>query len=204
MVRFSALPTAVRSSWRVPPAWIAPSHEAAHSNAGKRPSPVPWGVRGCEHFSLGVFAGFAGVLVSLAGLDTCGLSLSGLSSSGKTTAQKLAVSAWSRAVNHRRDSLLQSGRTTLNGVESAAAQSAGTILALDELAHIPGKELSNFIYTLAGGVGKRRMATDTSLRESCSWSTFVLLSAEASLAEKTRGDGASGQPARLRGSRTWT
>jgi hypothetical protein len=158
------------------------------------------GVRGCEHFSLGVFAGFAGVLVSLAGLDTCGLSLSGLSSSGKTTAQKLAVSAWSRAVNHRRDSLLQSGRTTLNGVESAAAQSAGTILALDELAHIPGKELSNLIYTLAGGVGKRRMATDTSLRESCSWSTFVLLSAEASLAEKIRGDGGewtAGQAARV-------
>jgi len=71
---------------------------------------------------------------------------------------------------------------------------------LDELAHIPGKELSNFIYPLAGGVGKRRMAADTSLRESCSWSTFVLLSAEASLAEKIRGDGGewtAGQAARI-------
>src|SRR3712207_8165496 len=41
-------------NWHLPPAWIAPSHEAAHSNTGKGPSPVPWGseaARSEEHTS---------------------------------------------------------------------------------------------------------------------------------------------------------
>jgi putative DNA primase/helicase len=52
-------------------------------------------VGGCPHWILGICAGFAEVLVSLIGVDTCGVNLSGQSSSGKSTAQRLAVSAWS-------------------------------------------------------------------------------------------------------------
>src|SRR4051812_6505415 len=110
--------------------------------------------------------------------------LSGLTSSGKTTAQRLAVSAWSRAALTARDSLLQSARATANGVELLASRSNGTVLALDELGHVSGKELGKIIYSLAGGVGKTRMTADAQLRPSYSWSTFVLLSAEKSLEEK--------------------
>ena len=146
------------------------------------------GVTGCEHWGLGVIAAFAAPLISLTHLDTCGLSLSGLSSSGKTTAQRLAVSAWSKPAVHK-DSLFQSARATVNSMEAVAARSNGTVLVLDELAHLPGKELGRLIYMLAGGVGKRRMTSDAALREGYTWSTFVLLSAESSLEEKIRSDG---------------
>jgi uncharacterized protein (DUF927 family) len=67
-------------------------------------------VSGCPHWAIGILAGFAAALISLVGLDTCGLNLSGLSSSGKTTALRIAVSVWSRAASHTRDSLLQPAR----------------------------------------------------------------------------------------------
>ncbi|SFM62377.1 DUF927 domain-containing protein [Methylobacterium pseudosasicola] len=143
----------------------------------------------CPHWALGAIAGFAAPLVALTGLDTCGVNLSGTTSGGKTTAQRLAVSAWSRAALDKRDSLLQSARATANGVEGMAARASGTILALDELGHVTGKELGKNIYSLASGVGKSRMTADAQLRASHTWSTFIVLSAEKSLEEKVRGDG---------------
>ena len=143
----------------------------------------------CEHWVIGAIAGFCAPILSLCGLDTCGINLSGMTSGGKTTAQRLAVSAWSRAALDQRESLLQSARATANGVELMAARSNGTVLAMDELGHVNGKELGRIIYSLASGVGKTRMGADAQLRTSYTWSTFVLFSAEKSLEEKVRGDG---------------
>ncbi|TXM66518.1 DUF927 domain-containing protein [Methylobacterium sp. WL12] len=143
----------------------------------------------CEHWIIGTIAGFAAPLLSLVGLDTCGVNLSGITSGGKTTAQRLAVSVWCRAALDQRDSLLQSARATANGVEMMAARSNGSVLAMDELGHVNGKELGKIIYSLASGVGKARMTADAQLRASHTWSTFIILSAEKSLEEKVRGDG---------------
>jgi putative DNA primase/helicase len=144
-------------------------------------------VAGCPHWTLGVVAAFAGLLVSLIGLDTCGVNLSGQSSSGKSTAQRLAVSAWSTP-DIRRPGLSQSARATDNATEALAERATGTILSMDELAHVNGKVVQKLIYMLAGGVGKRRMTPDAKLRESYCWSTFAILSAECSLEEKIRAD----------------
>ena len=142
---------------------------------------------GCPHWTLGIVAAFAGVLISLIGLDTCGVNLSGQSSSGKSTAQRLAVSAWSTP-DIRRPGLSQSARATDNATEALAERATGTILSLDELAHTNGKVVGKLIYMLAGGVGKRRMRSDATLRDSYCWSTFAVLSAECSLEEKVRAD----------------
>ena len=48
-------------------------------------------VESCPHWTLGVLAGFAGPILALCRLDTCGINLSGATSLGKTTAQQLAV-----------------------------------------------------------------------------------------------------------------
>ena len=143
---------------------------------------------GCPHWVLGVVAGFVAPLISLTGLDTCGINLSGRSSSGKSTAQRLAVSAWSTP-DIRRQGLAQSARATINAMEACAQRATGTVLSLDELALVSGKELATGIYMLAGGAGKRRMKSDATLREGYRWSTFVILSAECSLEEKIRSDG---------------
>ncbi|NEU14899.1 DUF927 domain-containing protein, partial [Methylobacterium sp. BTF04] len=147
------------------------------------------GIAGCPHWTLGAMAGFAAPLVALSGLATCGINLSGRTSGGKTTTQRLAVSAWSRAALDQPDSLLQTARATANGVEAMAARSNATILALDELGHVDGKELKNIIYSLASGVGKSRMNANVEFRNSRTWSTFILLSAEKSMEEKVRAEG---------------
>ena len=156
-------------------------------------------VRDCPHWAVGVFAGFAGTLISLVEDDSCGVNFSGLSSSGKTTAQKLAVSPWSRPIIGK-GSLMQSARATANGVEAMAAKGNGTVLCLDELAHVSGKELTKVVYLVAGGTGKGRMNADAELRASYEWKTFGILSAETSLEEKIRSDGGewtAGQAVRI-------
>ena len=145
-------------------------------------------VAGSEHWTLGVIAAFAGPVVSLAGLDTCGINLSGISTSGKSTAQRLAAAAWSTP-DIRRPGLNQSARATDNGIESLAHRATGTVLSLDELAHVNGKELARIIYMVAGGVGKKRMNAEAVVRDSYTWSTFAILSGESSLAEKVTRDG---------------
>src|SRR5829696_1488202 len=138
-------------------------------------------------------AGFAGVLVGLANTDCCGIFISGLTSTGKTTAQKLAVSAWSRPKADD-GSLLQSARTTTNAAEVLAANANGTVLALDEAAHMGGKEMGRLIYSIAGGRGKARLNSDADIKGSRGWSTFALLSGETSLSEKIRSDGETWTP----------
>jgi hypothetical protein len=140
------------------------------------------------HWTLGVIAGFAGPILSLTGLDTCGINLSGMSSGGKSTAQRLATSAWSTS-DVRRPGLYQSARATDNAIEALAARATGTVLSLDELGHVSGKIAARMIYTIAGGVGKKRMTADATMRDGFTWSTFAILSGECSLAEKIRSDG---------------
>jgi len=146
-------------------------------------------VRGCPHFLLGVLSGFAGVVQSLAGLDSCGINLSGLSSSGKTTAQRLAVSAWTSPSIGA--GLLQSMRSTENAVEVFAQAASGTVLALDELAHADGRAVARLIYAIAGGQGKARLTAGAALKQRYAWSTYAVLSSECSLEEKVKADGAS-------------
>jgi uncharacterized protein (DUF927 family) len=49
------------------------------------------------------------------------------------------------------------------------------------------------IYTIAGGVGKKRMTADAQVRASYTWTTFAILSGESSLEEKVHGDGGEWQ-----------
>ena len=151
-------------------------------------------VPGCEHWVIGAIAGFAGCVISLTGLDTCGINFSGLTTSGKTTAQRLGVSAWSKAASDHPDSLLKTARATVNGTELMASRSTGTILAMDELAHVNGKELGKIVYGLASGAGKVRMSENATQKRGYSWATHVVLSSEKSLEEKITGDGGEFTP----------
>jgi hypothetical protein len=151
---------------------------------------------GCPHWTLGTAAAFVGAVLAVVGLDTCGINLSGLSTSGKTLAQRLAVSAWSSPAVGR--GLLQSLRTTENAAESLAQGASGTLLALDEMAHVDGRAIGRLIYSIAGGQSKARLTSDATLKPRYSWSTFALLSGESAP------NAASGSPAWRCASRTWT
>jgi hypothetical protein len=141
----------------------------------------------CPHWILGAAAGFAGVLSSLVDLGTTGISLTGYTTTGKTTAQRIAVSAWSSPEIGR--GLLESMKATENAVEALAQRSDGTILCLDELGIANGQVLGRLIYAMSSGIGKARMNAHAELRERYSWSTFVVFSGEMSLEERVRSDG---------------
>jgi hypothetical protein len=142
----------------------------------------------CAHWVLSIAAGFAGVIIDLTGLGSCGLHLSGVTSLGKSTGQRLSVSPWA-SPKLSDDGLFRSWRTTGNAFEVHARNSSGTILPLDEMAHVDGATVGRSLYALAGGVGKARMGQNTTLQPSYTWSTFVLLSGEKTLEQKIRGDG---------------
>jgi phage/plasmid primase-like uncharacterized protein len=171
-------------------AWIAPHvAESGTLDGWSNAIRSAVSVKKCPHWTIGAAGGFAGTIVDLTGLDSCGINFSGLSSTGKTLAQRLAVSAWSSPDIRRRGSLHQSAGTTEYFLEDLADRSKGTVLSLDELALVPGKIVGKMIYVLAGGVGRGRMAPDASARDRHSWQTFIMLSCECSLEEKIHSDG---------------
>jgi hypothetical protein len=137
-------------------------------------------VQDVPHWALGIAAGFAGCILQLVGLDTCGVNFSGPSSCGKTLTQQLGVSVWT-SPRLTSGGLLKPARFTANSIELLARQSNGLVLALDELALIDGRTLAQVIYGLAAGVGKARMTVGSKLQHQIKWATFVLLSAEQTL-----------------------
>ena len=142
----------------------------------------------CEHWVLGAAGAFAGTLVNLVRMPTCGINFSGLTSLGKSTGQRLGVSAWSTP-DIRREGLFQSANITGNSMEPVAQNASGTILAWDEFGLIPGKVLGVMLYSLSSDSGKKRMNADSSLRETYNWSTFGMFSCECSLEEKVSSEG---------------
>ena len=144
-------------------------------------------LEGCAHWALAVAAGFAGPLVGLMNLPTSGLALCGETSKGKTTALKLAVSAWTSPdpQANRDGGLLVSLRGTSNSVDVLAENANHTILALDETAMMQAKDLESLVFSVTSGAGKARMnITGQGLRKSSVWQTFVLISGEQGLAQR--------------------
>ena len=86
-------------------------------------------------------------------------------------------------------------RTTENALESLAQASSGTVLALDEVAHVDGRAVGRMIYSIASGIGKARLNAQAALEGRYVWQTFVLFSSECGLEAKIRGDGGAGSPA---------
>jgi putative DNA primase/helicase len=115
------------------------------------------------------------------------VSLSGPPGRGKTTAQQLAVSAWSTP-QLTDEGLFSELKTTENAIELLARKSSGMVLCLDELALIEGRVVGRMIYSLAGNMGKSRMSAGGTLRKTATWSTFCLLSGEKSLEQKVTSD----------------
>jgi len=137
---------------------------------------------------------FAGPLLEFLGLDGGGLHLRGGSSSGKSTALGIAVSVWGSP------KFMHNWRATANALEGVAATCNGSVLALDELSQITGKDAGDAVYTLANGQGKSRSTSSGKLQPKARWRVMLLSTGEISLAEKMSEVGAmpmEGQEVRL-------
>jgi hypothetical protein len=145
-------------------AWVQATHELACAN---------------DHWALGLAGAFAGPVVQLCGMDSCGINLSGPTSFGKSTSQEIAASAWANP--RARKGVMHTMRATGNAIENLAVRSTGTVLCLDELRHANPKEIGSIVMTLAGGSAKSRQSRSSGLRGASSWETFYILSSERPL-----------------------
>lgn len=144
--------------------------------------------------TMAVSIAFAGPLLERLGIDGGGVHLRGQSSSGKSTLQRVAVSVWGSP------RFLSTWRATANGLEGVATSCNATLLALDELGEVSGKDAGAAIYMLANGSGKTRANKSGLARQAARWRVLFLSSGEISLADKIAeagGRAAAGQHVRL-------
>ncbi|MEZ5720925.1 MAG: DUF927 domain-containing protein [Paracoccaceae bacterium] len=137
---------------------------------------------------------FAGPLLESLGMDGGGLHLRGASSRGKSNVQRVAVSVWGSP------RFLHSWRATANGLEGVAAACNASLLALDEIGEVSGREAGAAAYMLANGTGKARANRAGLARAAMRWRVAVLSSGEITLADKMAeagGRAAAGQTVRL-------
>lgn len=130
---------------------------------------------GNEALVLTISAAFAGPLMKLVNVDSCGLHLYGRSSGGKTTALQASASVYGPP------QMMRTWRGTSNGIEAAAADSNDTILILDEISQANPREIGNIVYGLGNGRGKSRANRTGGARAIASWRTVVLSSGELTL-----------------------
>jgi uncharacterized protein (DUF927 family) len=140
---------------------------------------------------------FAAPLLYLANEEGGGFHLRGPSSTGKTTALRVAGSAWGGGGV---SGYLRTWRATANGLEGLAEMHCDALLCLDEMGQVNGREAGEVAYMLANGSGKSRAARDGVARRAARWRLLFLSTGELSLAEKMFEAGQrarAGQEARL-------
>lgn len=134
----------------------------------------------CQNNSRLMFAlsvALAPVLLRWSEVAGGGFHLKGPSSIGKTTGLRVAASVWGPP------GFLRSWRTTGNALEGVAATRNDSLLCLDELGQLDGREAANAVYLLANGLAKSRMARAGGLRPLERWRALVLSSGEVSLGD---------------------
>jgi uncharacterized protein (DUF927 family) len=152
---------------------------------------------GNSRLAFALASAFAAPLLGLTGDESGGFHLRGASSTGKTTALRVAASAWGSGGNRGH---VQSWRATANGLEGIAVAHSGGLLCLDELGQVPARDAGEVAYMLSNGTGKRRARGDGSARRAAEWRLLWLSTGELALGDKMREAGLrarAGQDVRL-------
>lgn len=122
-------------------------------------------------------ASYAGVLASLMEEETNrGALYTGDGGGGKTSALKLASSAWGSPEIGA--GAFQSFRGTVNGFEGVALKANDSFLAVDEAKNAKDGDFSQLVFMLAAGVEKVRKNVKNELRDTRTFKLFFLMSSE--------------------------
>jgi hypothetical protein len=146
----------------------------------------------CEKESLslkaGLFAGFAGPLLALAGRGTLVLTFTGTTTQGKTWRQQVGVAA--SGPPKPGVGQMRSLNSTQNALEAPLERGSSTITAFDETAFADASTVQRLTFLAAGEQGKARLTRDGSEGLSRSWrGGVVTLSTEVGLAQLLRQEG---------------
>jgi putative DNA primase/helicase len=137
---------------------------------------------GNSRLTFALSCAFAAPLLYVTSEEGGGFHLRGPSSIGKTTAAKVAASAWGPGCIT--DGYVRTWRATANGLEGVAALHCDALLCLDEMSQVQAREAGEVAYMLANGSGKSRAARDGSARRAARWRVLFLSTGELSLAQK--------------------
>jgi len=132
----------------------------------------------------GLSAIVVGMIAKDTGIDSPIVHIYSESSSGKSTATKLAISAFSYP-DLKEDGLYGTWLTTKNASVASLRGNNGMAVAFDELSLTDQKDLSSMVYSLASGKDKVRMQKDDQIRKTGRWNTTILSNGEQSLLVKT-------------------
>lgn len=141
------------------------------------------------HWTLGLCGGFAGVLVDLLEMQTCGINLSGHSSKGKTIALMLGSTVWATPKNGA--GLLFVMNSTPNAVEDILTKGSGAMCGLDEIGAMQNpRALGSTLFGASSGSGKnRKEGRGAGLADTAQFRTFVMMTHEHSLKSTIQGAG---------------
>ncbi|WP_297367329.1 DUF927 domain-containing protein [Acidocella sp.] len=142
-------------------------------------------VAGNSRLVFAVACAFAGALLELSGDDGGGFNLKGPSRAGKTTALRAAASVWGGGPGFGAGAFIRSWRATGNALEAVAAAHSDTLLCLDEMGQVEGKELGEISYMLANGQGKSRADRGGAARVQSRFRVLFLSTGEVGLADKS-------------------
>jgi putative DNA primase/helicase len=148
----------------------------------------------CQNNSRLVFSlccAFAAPFFSLVHAESGGFNLKGASSIGKTTALSVAASVWGSP------KYIKQWKTTGNALEAIAEAHNNTLLCLDELSQVDGREAGEIAYMIANGSGKNRLKAKGGLRKSSEWNLLFLSTGEISIADKISEAGKKAQAGML-------
>lgn len=134
--------------------------------------------RGNTRLVFALAAAFTPPLLKLVGEESGGIHFVGSSSIGKTLALRIAGSVWGGGGV---SGYLRKWRSTVNGLESLAADRNDCLLTLDEISEISAKDAAFATYMLANGSGKKRMGRHGEAKEALEWRTLFLSSGEIGL-----------------------
>jgi uncharacterized protein (DUF927 family) len=151
---------------------------------------------GNSRLAFAMSAGFAGPLLHPTESESGGFHFRGGSSIGKTTVLQVAASIWGNR------EFIRTWRATSNGMEGIAALHNDTLLLLDEMGQVDGREVGQIAYMIANGIGKTRASRTGQARKAARWRTIFLSTGEVGLADKIAEDGrgrraAAGQEVRI-------
>ncbi|ASV98993.1 DUF927 domain-containing protein [Paraburkholderia aromaticivorans] len=125
---------------------------------------------------LSVCTSLAGPLLGLLGVENGGIHLVGPSSVGKTTSLRVAASVWGEPTR-----IIQSWRSTSNGLEVVAAGLNDSVLLLDELNQASPQEAGEAVYMLGNGQGKQRMGRSGHAARLLQWRLLFMSTGEIPL-----------------------
>lgn len=125
----------------------------------------------------GISTAFTGPLLSYADIPGLGVHFLGGNSKGKTSLLAISASVWGMGAEGE-GGYIRSWNNTANALEGVAALHTDTLLSLDELGEVDGKDFAKAVYSLGNGSGRGRADRSGAYREARTWRVTTMSSGE--------------------------